>query len=406
MFIEFTFNPKLLFLLVFPAFREFEKAMKVHFLKDDNSLFHIFRIFLSNELSFIFLIIFNRMNKTKKKENIPNENEKNYEQKNGENKLVDIELKKVTKKNHIKSFLFLLFLSVLYSGSYFFNYFVGRKNIKLCRNTIGIIYEVIIFSLLSKFILKEKYYKHHIISSIIICLSLILLFISYFKGLEDQKYSIYNVFWYYLIYYFLYGLFNTLLKKYIIIYFHSIYYILLIIGTLVCVPMIIYDIITYHVKQDISGIILDFKENITSVKDFFLFFVETIFQFFSNLGIFWTIYYFTPFHFIISEFISELLNYYIKLIENDPDKPDKYGFIYYKYNIIIFSVVFFINLICSLIFNEIIILKFCSLEYYTKKYINKRATNDITSLFIDEDSINSEKESENNKDESISLNEN
>ena len=224
--------------------------------------------------------------------------------------------------------------------------------------------------------------------------------------MEDQKYSIYNVFWYYLIYYFLYGLFNTLLKKYIIIYFHSIYYILLIIGTLVCVPMIIYDIITYHVKQDISGIILDFKENITSVKDFFLFFVETIFQFFSNLGIFWTIYYFTPFHFIISEFISELLNYYIKLIEHDPDKPDKYGFIYYKYNIIIFSVVFFINLICSLIFNEIIILKFCSLEYYTKKYINKRATNDITSLFIDEDSINSEKESENNKDESISLNEN
>ena len=123
MLIEFTFNPKLLFLLVFPAFREFERAMKVHFLKDDNSLFHIFRIFLSNELSFIFLIIFNRMNKTKKKENIPNENEKNYEQKNGENKLVDIELKKVTKKNIIKSFLFLLFLSVLYSGSYFFNPF-------------------------------------------------------------------------------------------------------------------------------------------------------------------------------------------------------------------------------------------------------------------------------------------
>ena len=86
--------------------------------------------------------------------------------------------------------------------------------------------------------------------------------------------------------------------------------------------MIIYDIITYYVKQDISGIILDFKENITSAKDFFLFFVETIFQFFSNLGIFWTIYYFTPFYFIISEFISELLNYYIKLIENDPDKPD------------------------------------------------------------------------------------
>ena len=57
MFIEFSFEWKLLFLLVFPISKELERIMKEYFLKDDNGLFHIFRIFLSNEFSFIFLII-------------------------------------------------------------------------------------------------------------------------------------------------------------------------------------------------------------------------------------------------------------------------------------------------------------------------------------------------------------
>ena len=35
-----------------------------------------------------------------------------------------------------------------------------------------------------------------------------------------------------------------------------------------------------------------------------------------------------------------------------------------------------INLICSLVFNEIIILNFCGLDYYTKKRIRERETED------------------------------
>ena len=63
MFIEFSFERKLLFLLVFPISKELERIMKEYFLKDDNGLFHIFRIFLSNEFSFIFLIISQNSNK-------------------------------------------------------------------------------------------------------------------------------------------------------------------------------------------------------------------------------------------------------------------------------------------------------------------------------------------------------
>ena len=149
---------------------------------------------------------------------------------------------------------------------------MGHKNIKLSRNTIGIIYEIIIFYILSKLILKEKYYKHHLLSSIIICIALIVLFICYFKDLNKGQYSIFNAFWYYLVYYFLYGVYNIFLKKYTKIYLHSIYYIMLIIGAFACIPMLIYDIIVYLAKPDISGIIIGFKENITSVKYFFFIF--------------------------------------------------------------------------------------------------------------------------------------
>ena len=67
-----------------------------------------------------------------------------------------------------------------------------------------------------------------------------------------------------------------------------------------------------------------------------------------------------------------------------------FPFFYERNNIIIFSVIFFINLICSLIFNEIIILKFCKLEYYTKKYIKERASSDASSLLTEEFSSTSE----------------
>ena len=105
-----------------------------------------------------------------------------------------------------------------------------------------------------------------------------------------------------------------------------------------------------------------------------------------DLGIFWTVYYFTPFHLIICEFIYELINYYVRLIQFKIKGAASFAFLYKSDNIIIFSVLFFINLICSLIFNEIIILKFCKLEFYTKKYIKNRAELDVDALITMQDS--------------------
>ena len=155
MFIEFTFNPKLFFLLIFPISKEVEKFISPLYLGNDPNLFKIFRAFLSNEFSFIFLLIIKCINKSNKKEIIKEENDKIDE---SDLTIVDIEIKNVKKKNQTKSILFLFLLSLLYFGSYLFNYYVREKNVRLCRNSIGIIYELIILYILSKLILKEKYF--------------------------------------------------------------------------------------------------------------------------------------------------------------------------------------------------------------------------------------------------------
>ena len=394
MFIEFTFNPKLFFLLIFPISKEVEKFIVPLYLGNDPNLFKIFRAFLSNEFSFIFLLIIKCINKSNKKEIIKEENDKIDE---SDLTIVDIEIKNVKKKNQTKSILFLFLLSLLYFGSYLFNYYVREKNVRLCRNSIGIIYELIILYILSKLILKEKYHKHHYLSIAPICISLIVIFIIYLKELKEEKSSIFNAFWYFLVYYSLFGLFNVLIKKYFLLYFNSIYFVLLLIGAFVCIPMLIYDIFAFYLNKDASGVIIGFANNITSVKNFFLFIIDLLFLLMSNLGIFWTVYYFTPFHLIICEFISEIIYYYVRLIQLktktgvEKETNSDFKFLYEKNNIIIFSIIFFINLICSLIFNEIIILTFCKLEHETKKYIKDRAELDVNSL-LKLDSINIETE--------------
>ena len=391
MFIEFTFEPKLLFILIYPIFKVSEQPIINLYMKKDNDLFKIFRIFLSNVFSFIFLLILKCKNKSNKNEIITDENEKIEE--SNEVKLADIEFINTTKKNRIKSILFIFLLSILYAGSYFFNYYVRKTIIIICRNSIGIIYEIIVFYILSLLILKEKYYKHHFLSISIICLTLIILFITYVLQVNDSDYSIYNALWYYLVYYSLYGLFDILLKKYFLIYFYSIYFVLLIIGAFVCIPMLIYDIIAYFLNRNISGVIIGFINNTNSVKSVFLFILHLLFLFISNLGLFWTIYYFTPFHIIIIEFTLELLNYYIKLIQfklKGSRTTNIFSVLFETHNIVIFTIVFFINFICSLIFNQIIILKFCKLEYYTKKYIKDRAESDVDALIMAQDSLTSE----------------
>ena len=102
MFIEFTFEPKLLFILIYPIFKVSEQPIINLYMKKDNDLFKIFRIFLSNVFSFIFLLILKCKNKSNKNEIITDENEKIEEC--NEVKLADIEFINTTKKIELKVF--------------------------------------------------------------------------------------------------------------------------------------------------------------------------------------------------------------------------------------------------------------------------------------------------------------
>ena len=102
----------------------------------------------------------------------------------------------------------------------------------------------------------------------------------------------------------------------------------------------------------------------TNFPSILYFIFDVVFYFFTNIGIWMTIYYYSPFHYIISESISE----YLFIL---------YDFIIYEkgyklIDIILYSIIYIINLLFFLVFNEIIILKFCGLNYNIKQNIEER----------------------------------
>ena len=97
----------------------------------------------------------------------------------------------------------------------------------------------------------------------------------------------------------------------------------------------------------------------------FNFILDIILQCLWTIGIRATVYYFTPCHFFISNYISEYIYYLMIALSVEDD-------FYSTSNIVIFSIIFFINLFCCLIFNEVIILNFWKLDYNTRKRIQER----------------------------------
>jgi hypothetical protein len=123
----------------------------------------------------------------------------------------------------------------------------------------------------------------------------------------------------------------------------------------------IFDNNDEHINK--YGIIFGFK-NMTNFISIFAFIFDVIFHFFSNIGIWMTIYYYTPFHYIISESISEYLFILYDFI--------LFGRGYKVSDIILYTIIYIINLIFFLVFNEIIILNICGLNYNVKEKIEER----------------------------------
>ena len=148
------------------------------------------------------------------------------------------------------------------------------------------------------------------------------------------------------------------------------------IGLINSIGLLLYDVIAYFINDEYSGIIKGFRDNIDSIQSFFWFLLELVFKFIYTAGIWISIYDLTPCHFIISDFTAEMISFYIKII----NKTHIDNYFFTTTNIIMFSIIFFINLICSLVFNEVLIVKFFKMHYYTNKYIKEREHIELTTL--------------------------
>ena len=368
MLVEFPkLNIKLLVLLIFPFFRTLEKFTTPLYIIEDNSLFDAFRYFLCHVLSIVFLYIFYKKNKSSNIIELTEENTKRYLF-NTKNNQYQRTFEKNEDFRKIKSLIFLICLSLNILFCFLYRtFFYGQiADFEYEKQSMLIFFDIGFYILLSYLILKQSLYKHHYCSMILMGLILLILFILTIKYIVIGKEFVIATF-YFAFYSFSFGLYDILTKKYMNDFYKTPYFIMFMIGIINTALLLIFDIFAYFLNRDISGIIIGFQKNINSALNVFYFIGTLIFEFLWVLGIKLTIYYFTPCHFSLLEYIAEYISYIKFVIESDED-------FYSTTNVIIFTIAYIINFFCCLVFNEVLILNFCKLDFNTKKRIQERMT--------------------------------
>ena len=310
MFIECSeFNIKLLIPLIFPIFKRIQDYTKKSFLLDDNQLFKTFRYFVSYIFAIIpFLIIKYRIKNLKKKEIIiklettETNSLTSFTSGNSFSNEIHELKKKNEKKRKIYSFIFLSILCILGIFCYFYRHLFELSEFANAKQSIGIFFEIADYTILSYIILKQKLYKHNFISAGIIAFVLIIIFIISISYIEA---NIFLSIVYYFFFSLCFGTYDILGKKYMINFFITPYFLMFAIGLINSILILIYELFAYFINKDVSGITIGFQKNILDVGDFFLFILDLLVECIWNLGIWLTVYYLTPCHYFISEYISE-----------------------------------------------------------------------------------------------------
>ena len=402
MWIELSeFNFKLFIPLIFPVFKRIQDVVKKAYIKKDNQLFKTFRYFASYMLSFIFLIIIYFRTRKIQSESIENKENNTSEKRmtiaagdtssfSMTNSIEELKVKN-ERKTKIKSILFLGGLCLIGLFCYFFRYFFEDDSYRDAKQSIGIFFDIAGYIILSYLLLKQKLYLHSYISSGIMAFILIILFIISTFYIEGG--TIWRSFIYYFFYSLCFILYDIFKKIYMKKFFNTPYFMMLIIGSFNVVFVLIFDLIAHAIDNDNKGVINGFKKNITSAGDFFYMVFDIILQFCWNLGIWLTIYYLTPCHYFISEYISEYVYYLQNALESNKD-------FYSTVNIVIFSIAYFINFLCCLIFNEVFILNFCGLDYNTHKRINERTRKESRETEMDKNMLEMDAETGEKEDQS------
>ena len=386
MLIEFSsFKWNLLILLIFPIFTRLKSYTKKIYITKDNNIFKAFRYFFSYILTGIFLIISKWKNRHIKSTTIENiSKDKNVIDISIDKEVVSIVEtlgEKNEKKHKIKIILFLVGLSAIAMFCYLYNSYLDKDEYKYAKPSVKIFFNIIDLTILSYFIINQKLYKHHFISLGVFTVSLIVIFIISFPFMSEIWQSFLYLFFYSLFF----CLYDVLKKKYMDVFYKSPYYMMFFVGLINSILLLIYEIFAYNIDSDKSGIVIGFKKDIKSSGDFFMFILDSILQCICYLGLWLVIYYFTPSHCLISENISEYVNYITNIIDSDDE-------FYSAENSIIYSICNLFNFVGFLVFTEVIILNFCGLDFNTQKKILLREKIDSVELLNKANTTDSENE--------------
>ena len=250
------------------------------------------------------------------------------------------------------------------------------------------IYIFLFLIIFSKFILKQNIYKHHIISLSISFIGFF--FIIIFTLLKFEKSDIIgNI--YYFISYIGFSLYIVLIKYLTENYFISPFDCLLYIGIGTLILSIIYNIIYSEINYNDLRIITNIFNFSNQMIFLYLFFLLILLIIYFVLTVL-IIYYFSPILLMVADIISPML-YFIYDINYNNERIEEPKLL----NIIFHYIGYFIILICSLIYNEIIICNFCDLNRDTHKYIIKRQKQELA-LLKNEENNNEINKSENEEE--------
>lgn len=404
MLIEFgELKKRLLIPILFPFFLKLRKLnRKVNSIK--SSAFRGFNDFLSLTICGILYLIL-KLNLKSEKDNLKNDNKNdsnnnsiNTEQKtqnqapllptnNIPQEIENLEQQK-EKKQRRKQWLFVGGIAALQLSAIILKTFWKINMEDTLKLNISVLIEVILLIIFSYNFLGLKIHSHQVFSFIIIFICLTTFFLESLFYEEEGiviKFLIEDIANYFLVQ-LVYCLSDVLGKKYLNTYLDSPYLLLFKMGIVGIVPIIIYGIIIefLNVDNEDHKIFSCFK---TIFFPFYL--IDLIFTILYEIGIWLTIYYFSPCHYIVFEMISDFIEVLLTIfIKNDQNK----GFDE-SYNIvqkITFYVLYPILIFIELVFNEVIILNFWGLSYNTKAKIREREKSDIDTNIIDQDLMDSD----------------
>ena len=364
MFIEFgILNLKLLIILIYPIGLSAQYYIDFFY----STLYLRFLVYLSFlPAGLIYLIVLLRSKRKNKTEILVNA------EKGSAVSQLDHLQKKEAKKKKIKEKISIFFLSLLFFLPNLLQMLFFHKFPEIILLDSQKLYGVVMFCffmIFSKLILHEKIYKHRVISIIVICICYTIIIIREFYEIEIKSFLILlinNV-----LASGIDALFCVLVKKHFNTYLMDPYLFMFYLGLFSLLILTPFEIIYYLFFGGNSeilgeGVISQIKSNsedfLKNFRSSLLLILLFSFTYGSQIL---TIYHFTPCHFIISSII------FLIVFPIIGDEADFVGI-----NKIVFIIAFIIILIFSLVYNEIIIIKLCSLEKYTAKYISIREKNE------------------------------